>query len=125
MMTVQPISVRKAHTFIRTYQLSHFMNKGYEGTKYEFCYRGKEYEWYGVFNEEGEMVAVQVTWHPIGRDIYLECLQKRPGTEKGVFKVVMDYFSEYTMHFKAYADKLQKMYKKLGFRQIDEFEFVK
>ena len=124
MFTVTPISIRQARSFIREHQLNYFMNKGYEGTKYEFAYKGRKYKWFGVWNGD-RMVAVQVTENPVFGSIHLVCLQKAPGVGKGVFRSIMNYFSNYTIYFEAYDKKLQKMYKGLGFEQISEFKFKK
>ena len=124
MFEVKPITIDQAQDLIRKYKLNYFWNKGYEGTKYEFAYKGDKYEWYGVF-EEDVLVAVQVLERIDDNNLFLTSLQKIPGTGHGVFEAVMNYFSNYTLQFKAYDDKLRKMYKKLGFIQSGNYDFKK
>ena len=95
MFEVKPITIDQAQDLIRKYKLNYFWNKGYEGTKYEFAYKGDKYEWYGVF-EEDVLVAVQVLERIDDNNLFLTSLQKIPGTGHGVFEAVMNYFSNYT-----------------------------
>lgn len=121
-MIVEKISEQTAKEFIKQNNFNLFLNSGQEGTKYEFTYRGDQYLWYGVFDND-ILVAIQVIKFLEQDKIHLVCLQKIPNTPHGVFETVLNYFKDYSLILEAYHKPLQKMYESFGFTKIKGYYY--
>ena len=132
-MEIKEINRELAYKFILAHHFELMLNRVeyYQGKENLYKFWQDKYIYYGIFDND-KLVAIQIVnlnfdgWsyekNRIKHSCHLIALQKIPNTKHGVFKVVLDYFSNLYkgkyIYLEVYVDKLKTMYESLGFKKV-------